>query len=278
MSLPALSIIIPASNEEHRIGACLASLAAQTGVPQAAQIDVIVVANGCRDATAAAATLAGAPLAHRGWELRVLERAQGGKVGALNAGDAAATAPARLYLDADMVVSERLVAQLLEVLDTPVPVYAGARLVVERPRARVARLYARFWQRLPFLVDGVSGAGLFAVNGAGRSRWRNFPDVIADDAFVRCLFSPSERRRVDSTYVTPLSETFSELVRVRRRQDAGLRELARLGWLEKKADVPRPGRVLRLAAQDPLGFGVYAAVRAATRFGQARSGWDRGTR
>lgn len=278
MSLLALSIIIPASNEEHRIGACLASLAAQAGLPQGAAIEVIVVANGCRDATAAVARAAGAPLARRGWALRVVDRPEAGKVGALNAGDAAATSDARLYLDADMVVSELLVAQLLEVLDSPMPLYAGARLVVEPPRALVARLYARFWQRLPFLVDGVSGAGLFAVNGAGRSRWTSFPQIIADDAFVRCLFLPSERRRVEATYVTPLNETFSELVRVRRRQDAGLRELARLGWLTKGADAPRPGHVLRLAARDPLGFGVYAAVRAATRFGQARSAWDRGTR
>ena len=35
--------------------------------------------------------------------------------------------------------------------------------------------------------------------------------------------------------------------------------------------------LLRLVARDPVGFGAYAAVRAATRFGQAQGGWDRGT-
>lgn len=277
MSLLDLSIIIPASNEEDRIGDCLASLAAQAGLPPGAAIEVIVVANGCSDNTAVTARAAEAALACRGLALRVLELASAGKVGALNAGDAVALAPARLYLDADTVLSDVLVARLLQVLDSPQPVYAGARLVVAPPRSLVSRLYARFWQRLPFLTEGVSGAGLFAVNGAGRSRWSTFPQIIADDAFVRGLFAPGERRGIEASYMTPLSEGFADLVRVRRRQDAGLRELARLGRLQAGKDRPRLGSLLRLVARDPVGFGAYAAVRAATRFGQAQGGWDRGT-
>jgi len=277
MSMLALSVIIPASNEAHRIGGCLASLAAQAEV-SGASLDVIVVANGCRDETVAVAHDAGEPLARRGAVFRVLELAGAGKIDALNAGDAAALAPARLYLDADNVLSNFLVARLLEVLDSPLPVYAGARLVVSPPHSGVSRLYARFWQRLPFLTEGVSGAGLYAVNRAGRGRWDAFPQVIADDAFVRSLFAPGERRQVDATYLTPLSEGFAELVRVRRRQDAGVHELARLGRLREGADAPRSGNLLRLMAQDPLGFGVYAAVRAATHLGRAHSSWDRGTR
>jgi len=280
MALDALSIIIPASNEAHRIGPCLDSLAAQAGVPAGAAMDIIVVANGCRDDTAAVARAAAPALDARGFELRVLERREGGKIGALNAGDAAARAAARLYLDADIILSDGLLARLLDALDTPAPVYAGARLVVAPPRSRISRLYARFWQRLPFLTEGVSGAGLFAVNAAGRSRWGAFPRIIADDAFVRGLFAPQERLCVEATCLWPLNEGFAELVRVRRRQDAGVRELGRL-WgtaAPQASDSPPPGRLLRLAARDPLGFGVYAAVRAATRFGRMRGGWDRGTR
>ena len=55
MSGPAgrLSVVIPASNEAGRIGACLHALLAQEGVAE--PVEVIVVANGCRDDTAAVA-------------------------------------------------------------------------------------------------------------------------------------------------------------------------------------------------------------------------------
>jgi glycosyltransferase involved in cell wall biosynthesis len=45
-----LSVILPASNEEAYIGACLTALFASDPVPGGAE--VVVVANGCRDATA----------------------------------------------------------------------------------------------------------------------------------------------------------------------------------------------------------------------------------
>ena len=32
-------------------------------------------------------------------------------------------------------------------------------------------LAAAIWVRLPFMTDGVPGAGLFAVNASGRARW-----------------------------------------------------------------------------------------------------------
>ena len=53
MLTPALSVIIPASNEADYIGTCLTALFASG--PQNAE--AIVVANGCRDATADVARL-----------------------------------------------------------------------------------------------------------------------------------------------------------------------------------------------------------------------------
>ena len=88
-----LSVIIPASNEEGYIGACLAALIASDPVPGGAE--VVVVANGCRDATAARARDWQERAAAAGWRLTVLELAAGGKPGALNAGDAAAAGDLR---------------------------------------------------------------------------------------------------------------------------------------------------------------------------------------
>ena len=42
------------------------------------------------------------------------------------------------------------------------------------PRAAVSRAYARFWQSCPSVAQGVTGAGLFAVNAAGAHAGTNF--------------------------------------------------------------------------------------------------------
>lgn len=273
---PILSILIPASNEEMRIGACLDALLAQEGVPDA-PVEAIVIANGCRDATADVAASRKAGFAARGWSLHVIDRPRGGKIDALNAGDARAASAARLYLDADILCAPDLLAGLMAVLARPSAVYAGARLVVAPPRSRVSRLYARFWQRLPFNTRGVTGAGLFAVNAAGRARWGAFPPIIADDAFVRSLFAPAERVRVEADYLWPISEGFGDLVRVRRRQDNGVRELDSLlpPQADRRPDRPNRGELLRLALRDPAAFAVYAAVAVATRAGRSDDRWAR---
>ena len=276
MTEAQLSIIIPACNEEARIGGCLRSILDQGGVADGA-LQVVAVPNGCRDDTAGVARGFAADFARRGWSIDVVELATGGKLAALNAGDDRARASARLYLDADIVLGPYLIARLLTALDRPGAVYAGARLQVAPTASGVSRRYARFWQSLPFITRGVSGAGLFAVNAAGRARWGRFPAIIADDAFVRGQFAPSERVLVDATYSWPISEGFGALVRVRGRQDDGMRELARLHpeLMGNFTDRPDRAEIRRLAAADPLGFATYAGVNLATRLRRQRGGWVR---
>ena len=126
MTEARLSIIIPACNEEARIGACLRSILDQEGLDQggdsAGALQVVVVPNGCRDGTADAARGFMGDFAARGWPLTVVELAAGGKLAALNAGDDAAASPARLYLDADIVLGPGLLAGLL--LFSPLTVLA----------------------------------------------------------------------------------------------------------------------------------------------------------
>ena len=272
------SVIIPAHNEAARLGACLEALAAQR-LDDTQEWEVIVVANGCSDATAAIVREAMPLWQAAGRELRLIETEIGNKIVALNLGDAASTSALRLYLDADVVVGAGMLAALIELLDRPGPRYAGARLRVPRARSRLSRLYARFWTTLPFVADGVTGAGLFAVNAEGRARWGEFPPVISDDGFARLNFAPPERSCADVDYDWPISEGFQNLVRVRRRQDAGMRELAeRFPALFANAHGDRPdGReIRRLAMADPLGFLAYVSVAMAVRLGPRAEGWARG--
>lgn len=271
------SVILPAHQEQDHIGPCLQALAAQAGVADLWR-EVIVIANGCRDATADRARAEMAPLAAAGWHLSVIETPEGGKVGALNRGDAAAQGDLRLYLDADVVVGPGMVAALCAALSGPGARYAGGRLVVPRPASAVSAAYARFWQRLPFVAHGVTGAGLFAVNAEGRARWGDFPQVISDDGFARLQFAPRERLRVDAPYHWPISEGLSTLIRVRRRQDAGTAELRRLYpalAANSGGDRPSGGRALRLGLTDPAGFAAYAVVSLAVRMCPPSQDWER---
>jgi glycosyltransferase involved in cell wall biosynthesis len=274
-----LSVIVPASDEEATIGYCLAALL-ESDFPGDLPVQVVVVANGCRDDTAGRAESFAPRFAARGWRLDVIERAEGGKPGALNAGDAQAVGATRAYLDADVRVSRPLLAQLVTALDRSAPALASGRVSIPRPASAVSRAYRRTYRRVPFMTRGVPACGLFAVNRAGRARWGAFPDVISDDTFVRLHFSPAERIGVPATYDWPLVEGWSNLVRVRRRQDAGVAEIARrYPELLANDDKRRvgPGGALALALRDPPGFAVYAGVAAAVRLTKGRGeGWSRG--
>ncbi len=272
-----LSVIVPASNEEAYIGPCLTALFASAPVPGGAE--VVVVANGCRDATAARAqAMAGAAQA-AGWGFQVLDLPQGGKPNALNAGDAAASGALRAYLDADVIVSPPFMAEIAAVLASGTARYAGATPRIPRAKSPVTRAYARFWQCLPCARSTAPGYGLFAVNAAGRARWGDFPAIISDDTFVRLQFTPDERVQVPGQYDWPMIEGFTALTRVRRRQDAGVTEIDRLypGLLarEGKAKLSLFDLVLR-ALKDPLGFATYAAVSLAVKARKGSANWTRG--
>ncbi len=262
-----LSVIIPANNEEALLGSCLKSLLASDS--PACAIEIVVVANGCTDRTADLARDYVAQATARGWRMQVLDLAEGGKMNALNAGDAAARLPWRAYLDADVTVAPSLLDQLCRALDGPKAAYASGTLRITA-QGWISRAYAATYRKVPFMARGVPGCGLFAVNAAGRARWGRFPDIISDDTYVRLLFRPSERVAVPASYYWPVVEGFGALVRVRRRQDRGAWQVAALyPDLMANEDNPRLGLggMLMLFARNPVGFTVYSSVALAVRLG-----------
>lgn len=274
----ACSILIPAHNEAGYIEPCLEALLASDAT--GAGVEVIVMANGCTDDTVALAQGYAARFAVKGWPLNVLDLPQGGKMGALNAGDAAAQHGARIYVDADVVVSPPLIAQLAAVLDGDGPRYASGGPIVRAAGSAFTRTYARFWASLPFVTHGVPGFGVFAVNAAARTRWGTFPDIISDDTFVRLSFTPQERHRVPATYEWPMIEGALPLIRVRRRQDIGVAEVKTLfpALWENHDPVPADAPPLwRRALRDPLGFAAFATVGLAVRLPHRKQErWARG--
>lgn len=272
-----ISVIIPAHDEAEYIASCLDALLAQDD--GAGRVEVIVVPNGCTDGTSGIARGRKAAFDARGWGLSVIDLAHGSKPAALNAGDRAATGTMRMYLDADIRCGPSLLGQLRAALSGPAPTYATGRLELSPPRSGITRRYGEFWQMLPFVRGGAVGAGCYAVNAAGRARWGDFPPIIADDSFARLQFRPHERLEVPAPYHWPLAEGASALVRVRRRQDAGMRELFRhfpdLAQNEGKQRMTLRGLSSALLRKPVPGL-VYMLVSLAVRSRRATAGWARG--
>lgn len=275
---PELTVIIPANNEENFIGRCLEALLAQDEAARA--VEVIVAANGCTDRTVPLAQRYTNRFKARGWKLTVLEIPNGGKLMALNKADEVAQGAARAYLDADVICSPPLIGQLQTVLVTDTAIYATGRLQVARARSAVTRAYARLWSQLPFMHKGsAAGAGLFAVNATGRDRWGQFPQIISDDTYVRLQFSPDERVEVSAPFIWPMVEGFGNLVRVRRRQDAGVAEVYHLYPDLRCNDIKNPlglRELIALFLSTPFGFLVYTSVHLAVRLRPGGPDWTRG--
>lgn len=273
----ALSIIIPANNEAAMIADCLLHVLASDG-PSRAQI--IVAANGCTDQSVAIAKSFVTTATHRDWQLVVLDLEEGNKLTALNAAEQIATGKSLVYLDADVTVSPPLLRQIAEALDVDQPRYASGALQFSHSPSLATRLYARTYARVPFIANGLPGAGLFAVNRTGRALWGEFPKIISDDTYVRLLFSPDQRVRVEAPYQWPLVDGFSNLVRVRRRQNAGVEEIAQLypELLQNDDKLPVTRlQMLKLALRNPISFCVYASVQLIVKLRPAQSkAWQRG--
>lgn len=257
-----ISVVVPAHDEESSIVGCLTALV--RGAPPD-ELEVVVVANGCSDATAAVARTVEGPIT-------VLEIDEASKVAALNAGEALVTSFPRVYLDGDIEISWRDVQRLATALDDPATVLvAPERRWVTDGRPWIVRSYTRFLEHLPTVQDTVTGTGVLAISAEGRARFDTFPRVTADDLFLESQARPSERRRVTGTSsVVETPRTVKGLIQRRTRVERGKHELRRLGLLGPGASsasvldvvMRRPALVVHL----PAFLGVTLAVRLRARF------------
>ena len=262
-----MSVVIPAHDEAAVIGRLLEALVSD---PRAAELEIVVVANGCSDATV--------PVAREHEPaVRVVEIAEASKIAALEAGDAEATAFPRAYVDADVTVDVPTLLALADALEeSGGPLVASPPLEVDTTgrRGSCAQHY-RVWELTDYRRSGHIGSGVYALSATGRARFGRWPRVIADDRFVQQLFRPDERRTIDDG-------SFS--VRSARTMSAHLRRSTRIarGNLELPSRVRggrRPvapsdrtanlvGRVIRRPGLWPA-FAVYAVTSSAAEAARA---------
>jgi glycosyltransferase involved in cell wall biosynthesis len=218
--LRPISIVIPAHDEA---GVIARALRAITTGARPRELDVVVVCNGCTDDTARIARNWGNPV-------RVVETATASKTAALNLGDGAAGALfPRFYVDADVVISLASIRRLAARLERgDVCAVAPSPALNLSDCSWLVRWFHQVALLLPAAREGIGGSGVYGLSGAGRARFRRFPDVVADDAFVRQQFEAGET----ATLTGATAEVFpprhaASLVRTRTRIRFGHLELAR---------------------------------------------------
>lgn len=253
-----ISIIIPAHNEANVIARCLRGMVegAKPG-----ELEILVVCNGCTDDTAAIAESFGPPV-------RVLQTEVASKNAALNLGHESANAYPRFFVDADISLSLDSIRRVARVLE-------GGEIHGAAPRMRVdlegrgwpIRAYYDIWMRTPYVREGMLGSGVYAISEEGGQRFDKFPDIIADDGFIRLLFEPHERLSVDdSHFVMTPPRTLRSLIHINVRRRVGRFEMAEIhgSATENEARVQR--RALYGLFRNPScwpGLIVYLYAKAA---------------
>ena len=255
-----LSIIVPAYNEERRIAQCLdALLLSAKGQP----VEIIVVCNGCTDQTyAIASDYAG---------IKVINTEIGNKTHALNLGEAEARFAHRLYVDGDLVVSANCVAGVIRELEEN-----GSELVAPPMKLKDenaswwVRAHNKIWTQTPYYHRRVGG--VIALSATARARFDQFPNVIADDAFLESQVAPSAVSIPQDIYFEAESPTrLSSLIATKTR--------SRVGYLtnpEKRpagvASNSSKSLIMRFAAKpaDWLALVVYAAIKLVVRLNADR--------
>ncbi len=213
------AIILPAHNESGVIAETLEALLRQVDEDD----EIIVICNGCTDETETIA---------RNFESRitVVNTPTPSKVNALNLGDQCARTYPRIYMDSDirlaegslnMIKKELSVGNYLALSPDPLMDFGGTSWAV--------RAYYDIWLSLPFCQSGMIGAGVYALSEEGRKRFDHFPDVIADDGFVRALFKEHERGKViGAKSIVRAPATLYWLMKIKVRSRMGQMQLANM--------------------------------------------------
>lgn len=252
---PRASIVIPAHNEATTIRHVLRMLS-DDALP--GEFEVVVACNGCTDATARiASSFVG---------VKVVELPEPSKVAALNAGDAAATVFPRIYLDADIAVSIDSLRAVVSVLECRAPAAAPLPVLDTLDCSPASRAYFQIFSRLGYTKHHLIGAGIYGLSESGRQRFGQFPDVIADDAYVYGFFRDEERYNPPgATFTIRAPRTLGALYKRQVRMALGNLQLKARGH---SVCSPPPTWLGVLRARPSLLFAgiLYAAVQGFALF------------
>jgi Glycosyl transferase family 2 len=205
-----MSVVVPAHNEAQVLGRLLTGLLeADTG---SGELEILVVANGCTDATAEVAAAFGPAV-------RVLETPDANKYRAMRLADAETEIFPRLYVDADVEITGRDALAIGAALtDGPILAAAPERRLPTKGCPWTVRWYYQVWTQLPVIRESLFGRGVIGVSAEGYKRLADLPELMGDDLAAALSFKPDERMIVSGAYaVVHPPRTCADLIRRRVR-------------------------------------------------------------
>lgn len=253
-TLPPFSLVIPVRDEE---AALRRSLPALLRAMEGLRARPIWVCNGCNDDSASVIAM------HAGSSAEILVLDCPGKTQALQAGDdALGDLFPRLYLDADVILQQDSLPQLLRpLLDGSADLIAARINHATEGVSPLSAAIARCWEALPYARQ-LAFLGVVGLSAAGRKNWECWPLVTGDDIFVSATVPP-ERSLIVAEVValTCPPSNFAGWIRRRARWLKGERELRAMG-LSPRALAGQRQALMRLMLTPDQALGAWAFASA----------------
>jgi glycosyltransferase involved in cell wall biosynthesis len=259
------SVVIPAHNEQQGIARLLGGLVSPD---RPGEFEVVVVCNGCTDATAEIASGFGP-------DVRVIELAQPSKREAQRVGNETATAYPRLFVDADVVLSAASARHLADAVSTgTVLAAAPARTIPRDGVGLLVRCYYDVWERLPQVRTALYGRGVIALSAVGNERVRALPAVMADDLVMSEAFADHEKLVVADAQVVVLPpKRVRDLYRRRVRAATGNAQADHAGLRREQSSTSWRTlvRIIRAEPSMLLRMPVFVGVSVVGTLGARRA-------
>jgi glycosyltransferase involved in cell wall biosynthesis len=224
--LPA--VIIPAYNEERVIGNILESL--KLGIEKK-WFSVVVACNGTSDNSVE-------HIRNRYPMITCLDIKKASKTNAINEAEKINLGFPRIFIDADVVISSDAVKNMISYIDKiEGPAVVAPRGIINTSKSDVlVRKYYSAWTKTVFYLEHGFGSGVYCLNKKARSTFECFPEIIADDGFVREVVSHKQFfvcEQAESLVEAP--RTINDLLNIKIRSKLGNIQLVKLGIIKNKA-------------------------------------------
>ena len=252
-----LTVIIPAYNEEKCIERTLSELTSFSSL----EVEVIVLPNGCMDNTAEFVK-AKFP------SFKVVELDTGSKILAINKGLEIAQFEHVLVQDADVIINTESVTSILKFIENEEYLFASPNTKIVQDGSLLTNMYYSFLKLTPAYLVGMVNSGAYLISPQARCILGKFPQVIADDGYVKGTLGTANLTMIPSCYSVVMSpRTIWSLIKIKTRSKLGNMEL------KKKFTSPTTGgnsfsSLFKIAIKEKalFQFLVYAMVISIATF------------
>ncbi len=224
---PLPAIIIPAYNERKVISKLLNSL--RSGISKKL-FQVVVACNASTDSSVEY-------IREHFPMVTCLDIKKASKTNALNEAEKLDLGFPRVYIDADVLISSSDIEKIITYLNQ----FDEAALVAPRGKINtkesgaIVRIFYSAWMKTTFYLKRGFGSGIYALNKKARANFQQFPEIIADDGFIR------EVVMSDQIHICEAAESFVEaprtledLLNIKIRSKLGNQQLEHLGLIKNR--------------------------------------------